>query len=629
VSGRQADLERPGETPDNPASAIDATETEVSEAVDVESTKTAANSPNAGGGLLGSPALTTEVSEVATTCELSTSAAFGANSSAAATFFREAKAAETPKQQVRAKTRSRVFSVMQYERHPVTGRLLITQEQIDRGTSMRSIRRFAYIWHDRDTYTEAEVKKQLALGKPAAKVGSLKGLHVHIVAETQDNYSIRQISDWFEIPSARVKIPKEFAEDEGRKPYAGSGARQKALMDFVEYLTHEGTLQGDKFSYPRDTVVANFDFGAELDEHQAKRVGGRNSDKANRIFVAVSRGEMTLREVREAEPELYASKGTLTHLVRLCRDFMLHQAPPRVRVTYYIEGGSGSGKTVLARLLSESLCPDLEPEEACFEAGSPKVALQGYGGQPCIIWDDYRAGDLLSALGGRTAVWRAFDPAPGRAEENIKNGSVRLVHSVNIVTGVTPFREFIEGLAGTYTDRSGNHYEAEDPKQAYRRVRFIHHVTDDEIEVLVNAADIGQLDDWREYRHIMTMNANLREVVQTIEAIDDEADRSTFRRTVGNRLLGEMVQIHANLRTQQPLSLDDAMASLDSIKVLEGDDLVVHNAGRTALLQAEKELLMHEHTASELAAVTPVRVVSTVHGTKFIVYADGHNEVHD
>lgn len=284
-------------------------------------------------------------------------------------------------------------------------------------------------------------------------------------------------------------------------------------------------------------------------------------------------GEKTLRQVRMDEPEVYAAD--LPRLKELRRDFLLHQAPPRLRITYYLEGGSGVGKTFLARLLAESLFPDLEPDEAYFEAGSPKVALQGYGGQECIIWDDYRPADLVMALNGRTAVWRAFDPAPGRAEENIKNGSIRLVHSVNIVTGVIPYEQFIEGLAGSYIDeRTGKRFEAEDPKQAYRRVRFVHRVTPDEIEVLVNAGAIDRSADWRAYEHVMTMNANCRVLAETIEGLESEDQRSQFRRAVGNRVLGEMVRNHQNVRPQEQLTLDQAMSSLSAIEVTSGDELV-------------------------------------------------------
>ena len=44
-----------------------------------------------------------------------------------------------------------------------------------------------------------------------------------------------------------------------------------------------------------------------------------------------------------------------------------------------------------------------------------------------------------------------------------------LCNEINIVNSVQPWKEFLEGLAGGYTDKYGEEHEAEDKGQSYRR----------------------------------------------------------------------------------------------------------------------------------------------------------------
>lgn len=450
----------------------------------------------------------------------------------------------------------RCFFITTNERHD-DGRVLLDAPTIEKVVRRKGMTQYAWVKHDADCYTAAEVKKL-----PGAVQGEPKADHYHVAILRKSFASIAQIATAFGVPPNQVET----------KP-------QSAFFDLIEYETHEHENQQaqGKHLYPDEAIHTNIeDWRTKLEEHKLARsfsAGKRaNAKKRDRIRQAVMHGEMTLRQVRETEPMLYAED--LDKLQKLRKDFLLHQPPPRLRITYYIEGAAGSGKTFLARLLAEALFPDMEPEEAYFESGAPNVALQSYGGQPVIIWDDYRAGDLVHALGGRTSVWRAFDPAPGRSEENIKNGSVRLVQSVNIVTGVTPYREFCDGLAGSYKDRrTGERYEAEDANQGYRRVRFIHRVSADEIEVLVNAAAIHQSEDWQAYQQLMTMNANCRALAETIDALETDDERDEYRRAVGDRVLGEMVLRHHNVRPSGHLSVAEAVAELDSVQVISGDEL--------------------------------------------------------
>lgn len=257
-------------------------------------------------------------------------------------FFLRAKSAETSKQVERARTRSRVFSLMQYYEHPEMGGVIFTQEQVDGGLEALhgSIHRYAYIWHPFDRLVLVDE----GTGEPFCC--GLKGLHIHVTLwMTEDRPTIRTVSDAFAIPSSRVRAPKEVAAQEGAVVHKGRNAAEKAFFDLAEYLPHESrgqhALKGitqperfylvdksqdgnpGKYQYGRGRVVANFDFGRELDAHMAGRVSaaeGGSGLRARKIKLrrAVMDG-MPLTEAREKDRDAYADD--LPRLRELAREY--------------------------------------------------------------------------------------------------------------------------------------------------------------------------------------------------------------------------------------------------------------------------------------------------------------------
>ncbi len=159
--------------------------------------------------------------------------------------------------------RARVFNIMQYEYNPKDGYAdpdldepkpgatpMITQAAIDDGLSHRSIKRWAYIWHDKDMiHDDGE----------GTDVGHHKHRHAHIVLQCASNVELSAIAKWFSVPENFIDVPK------------GRGA----FLDCVEYLTHESEKEQakGKHLYSDDEVHANFDFRAELivrNERRAK-----------------------------------------------------------------------------------------------------------------------------------------------------------------------------------------------------------------------------------------------------------------------------------------------------------------------------------------------------------------------
>ncbi|MGK3950345.1 hypothetical protein [Microbacterium sp. K2] len=489
---------------------------------------------------------------------------------------------------------------MQYSHHAETGEVMVNQAQLERGLQRASIKRWAYAWHDQDQFDAADVEYQRSKGRQV-EVGDLKPRHVHVVLQCDDNYTIRQISNWLMIPSARVKIPSEEGE------YRGNGAREKAFFDFGEYLTHEGRKQASKHQYDRSIVIANFDFSSELDQHLAsRRKGVRGGSSATRkrdeVRMRIMRGEVSLKWVRENEPEVYVSD--LTHLQKLRQDWRLHQPAPRHRTSYFMGSKAcelrkgRTGKTTLAKLFARSLFRDLDADECYHVATDPRAPLQNYRGQPVIIWDDYNALDLMEALGGRSSVWQVFDDHPSASDVNIKYGTTRLVHTVNIITKTTPYAEFLDGLAGEYTDKSGKRHHAEDRNQSWGRFPVVFEVTVDSIEMLLNRGFVSDTDDFLAYQTVARMKASMRKISSAIDSIEDAAEREAATHQIGDVLLRPLLEQHGKLRANPARGRAEVVGELlASIEMLDPEQAAA--ADRAAELQREIELL--EEQKRELA----------------------------
>ena len=146
--------------------------------------------------------------------------------------------------------KARIFNIMQYEKHPETGETLLTEEKIKDAVAHRTIRRWAYICHDKDVYSALDEEQN-----PEHIKGETKPRHWHIVIEMGTNQAeIGTIAKWFGIAENFVNVAK------------GKGA----FLDCVQYLTHEGEKQQQlgKRLYEDSEVKAKegFDFRRELDE---------------------------------------------------------------------------------------------------------------------------------------------------------------------------------------------------------------------------------------------------------------------------------------------------------------------------------------------------------------------------
>lgn len=420
--------------------------------------------------------------------------------------------------------KARILNICQYEKNPRTGEDLHFGEQnIQAALAHKSFKRWAYILHDKDVYTDQEeaaciesLGKEYDTKKPAdiskedyikreqwVRAGDKKPRHWHIAIQSDRAQDLSVVAAWLGIKEQYIDVPK------------GRGA----FLDCVEYETHEDDKQqaAGKHLYDDTEVHANFDWRAELDhraEIQEKYHRDTLTPKEQMRMDVLLNGK-TLAQCQQEDPLGYADD--MDKLAKLRARYLATQQMPPVRINYYIEGRGGVGKGTLSRLLAKSLFPGRPDSEVYFEVGGSGVALDGYDGQPVIIWHDRRAASLLKELGGRGNVFNVFDTHPAAIKQNVKYSSASLVNAVNIINGIEPYQDFLDGLAGEYTDRSGEDHKAEDKGQSYRRFPLIICLHEHDFDCLVNkgfAEGTFEFEQYIQYKHIV---GNFGEVMRKLD----------------------------------------------------------------------------------------------------------------
>lgn len=351
----------------------------------------------------------------------------------------------TEKKEVKA-IKSRTFNIMQYEE-------FLNEEKIKSVvSSYKTIKRYAYIKHNKD------LGENLAIKKP----------HFHIVLQFDQLMPHTTIAKWLGIKPNFVEVPK--------------GA--KAFIQCVQYLTHESDAQQKlkKHLYSDDEVFANFNFREELDLYKSKNLlsGGKNKKLELREQVLKHGLPLSSVELNDYVADMSA--------LQLCRkEYLRNYAElPKFRVNYFIRGGSGVGKSFSSRALAKSLVDPyntMSDNQVFFVTGQGNAMFQGYDGQPVIIYDDVRSWDLINYYNKNAgAIFNLFDIVPTSSEQNIKFGSIKLINSFNIVNSIQTFEEFSEEIC--YRVKESGLPEPD--KQMYRRFPFIFNVKHEVYDFFVN-----------------------------------------------------------------------------------------------------------------------------------------------
>lgn len=370
--------------------------------------------------------------------------------------------------------------------HPKTGELLMDENTIIAAVAHKTIKRWAYVLHDKDVYLPDDEAND-----PEHVEGKHKHDHWHIELECPNKVALKAIAKWFDVPENFIHIPKG----------------KNAFLDKVEYITHERPEQQilGKYRYPDEEIKANFDFRAELDARNERKVKyGRDLSVKDRIRYEVLYNGMTLKQAEATDKYNYMSDLQMLKKFRL--EYINNMTPPTTRMNFYVDGEGGIGKGLICRALARSLFPDYEDDyDIFFEVGADGAAFEGYDGQPVIIWNDRRAIDLLFELKGRGNVFNVFDTHPTRQRQKVLYGSINLCNVVHIINAVEPWEKFLDGLAGEYKDKKGKIVHAEDSNQSYRRFPFTIVLHESDYDIYLNKGfydGTRDFKEWYEYRHI-------------------------------------------------------------------------------------------------------------------------------
>lgn len=219
------------------------------------------------------------------------------------------------------------------------------------------IKKWAYILHDKDVYTEDDEKKD-----SSHKSGTLKEPHWHICLSFKDSVEIKTIANAFGVQQQYV--------DKSHSGY---------FEDMAMYLTHKNACE--KYQYLPEEVKANFDYVKFLEK-------GKIQSRIEDITELIINGE--IREfnytdyISPSEYQLY--KAQIDKAFEYRRDKIY--SGNRCLDVIYITGASGTGKTVLAKHIAE------QKGLSCYVSGSDNDPLDGYRGQDCLILDDLRGSSM-------------------------------------------------------------------------------------------------------------------------------------------------------------------------------------------------------------------------------------------
>ena len=170
-----------------------------------------------------------------------------------------------------------------------------------------------------------------------------------------------------------------------------------------------------------------------------------------------------------------------------------------------MQGEAGTGKTTAAVALARSLYPNL-PDKELFCIVSQETMFEEYDGQPVLIWDDWRAEELLERF-DRGMVWKLFATNPLPTVVNVKYSSVNLINSVNIMTSVVEFHKFMNKLAGEYVDKRRVKHQAEDMNQGYRRFPVFLEIAKSSYDLYASMSLTG--GEYKEYKRLARVEASM------------------------------------------------------------------------------------------------------------------------
>lgn len=234
----------------------------------------------------------------------------------------------------------------------------LTKEKIEEGVCKRAIRRYAFILHDKDTYTNDDECKN-----PNHKEGILKPPHWHICLQFKDTQDTKYIAKWFGIEEQYVSKSKS-----GR------------FEDMILYLVHKNA--SEKHQYMVQEVVANFDYVLFMQNN------GIFKSRIQEITDNIVSGK--IREYNY--PEYITGNEYIKYAPQIDKAFKYRRdaqtSQNRQLDVIFIMGRSGLGKTTLAKHIAK------EKGYSYAISGSDNDPFENYKGEDCFILDDLRGSSM-------------------------------------------------------------------------------------------------------------------------------------------------------------------------------------------------------------------------------------------
>ena len=160
-----------------------------------------------------------------------------------------------------------------------------------------------------------------------------------------------------------------------------------------------------------------------------------------------------------------------------------------------------------------------------------------------IIWNDFRAHELLKCLGGKGNVFTVFDTFPsGRSRQNKKYGSTTLINSVNIVNSVQNFTEFLDTLVKNdpkFNDDNQN--QSEDKGQSYRRFPIILDLKQDNFAIYVNTGVFGENGNYECFSLFSRLKGSMKTIAQKLN------NNPKMRMKIENQTVQPVIQLYNQL----------------------------------------------------------------------------------
>lgn len=237
--------------------------------------------------------------------------------------------------------------------------------------SLKTVKEYAFILHDKDTYNEIDSPN-------AESIGQAKKPHYHIYIGFSCPWDTKNLANKFQCLENNINKVID----------------RKAML---LYLVHEN--RPEKYQYSKTEIITNMDYQLETFKGT---ILNYDFDRYSYQYY-----ENEINKILDTKTKVNNYK-----FLKTCWELYIDNLPnstgwSREMKVYYISGSTGCGKTTYAKIFAQEKLGYNSTE--LFISGSSNDALDGYKGQKCIILDDLRASsysfsDLLKFLDKNTAT---------------------------------------------------------------------------------------------------------------------------------------------------------------------------------------------------------------------------------